>query len=218
MTPTLTTKTPDHPTMTHFTQNTPATTTQTLTSKRINSINQGTYLTPSTHTTTKTGRTQIRSNNLPTQTPGGHHTQITPHPKRPSETHTPHPKQKNTPPTSPTPHTTPNTPKTQPQPLTPTNNTTRQPHPTPYTHAHKRSPHPTDTQPPNTQHTQALLATQRLHSLTLTQPTPGSTLHPLGNTHPPCTPRQGVHTPGPPGDPTHGDHMPTGPPTTAATS
>lgn len=108
--------------MTHFTQNTLATTTQTLTSKRIDSINQGTYLTPSTHTTRghhttiKTGRTQIRFNNLPTQTPGGHHTQITPHPKRPSETHTPHPKQKNTPPTSPTPHTTPNTPKTQPNP------------------------------------------------------------------------------------------------------
>lgn len=72
MTPTLTTKTPDHPTMTHFTQNTLATTTQTL--------------------TIKTGRTQIRSNNLPTQTPGGHHTQITPHPKRPSETHTPNKK------------------------------------------------------------------------------------------------------------------------------
>ena len=164
--------------MTHFTQNTLATTTQTLTSKRIDSINQGTYLTPSTHTTRehhttiKTGRTQIRFNNLPTQTPGGHHTQITPHPKRPSETHTPHPKQKNTPPTSPT----------------PTSTTTTHPHkqhhqttiPTPYTHAHKRSPPPH--RYPATQHTQALPATQRLHSLRPTR-------SPTSPTSPSPTPR-----------------------------
>ena len=110
-----------------------------------------THTTHEHHTTIKTGRTQIRFNNLPTQTPGGHHTQITPHPKRPSETHTPHPKQKIHPQPVP-PHTQPPTPQ-RPNP-TSTTHPHKQHHqttiPTPYTHAHKRSPHPTDTQPPNT--------------------------------------------------------------------
>ena len=193
MTPTLTTKTPDHPPMTHFTQNTLATT---------------------------------------TQTPGGHHTQITPHPKRPSETHTPHPKQKNTPPTSPTPHTTPNTPKTQPNPnhsppqTTPPDNHTHTLYPCPQ----KVAPNPTDTQPPNTPRPTSLPEysihfTPRAHlpaphrhhpphatTLTLRVSFANAhSTHPVLNSatpgqHAPCTPRQGTRTPGPPGDPAQGSH------------
>ena len=170
--------------MTHFTQNTLATTTQTLTSKRIDNINQGTYLTPSTHTTRehhttiKTGRTQIRFNNLPTQTPGGHHTQITPHPKRPSETHTPN---KKIHPQPVPPHTQPQHPKdpTQPQPLTPTNNTTRQPYPHPIPMPTKGRPtppipsHPTHPGPPRypkTPFTSPRLLTYQPH-IAVTHPT-----------------------------------------------
>ena len=101
-----------------------------------------------------------------------------PHPKRPSETHTPHPKQKKYTPNQSHPTHNPQHPKD------PTSHphleTTHAPHPqqtyqtppqtTPpdnHTHPHP-IPMPTKGRP--TQHTQALPATQRLHSLTLTPP------------------------------------------------